>query len=295
MRSGMSRWFAGALLLCGTLGVSGCFGSGGPSATSGTAPPSADGTGITVKQIKDAGVLRVGTWLQYKPEMWRDRKSGAIKGFWIDMARKLGADLHVKVKFIDSDFDGLIPGLQAGKWDIVLAQMAITSERALAADFGKPWEAVGIVAVLPAKSQCVTVACLNASSKSIATEVGSVDQEVYKRYFPKAKEVANKQHNDGFLQVQSGRADAFLTDNISAKLWDTEHPGSVQIMDGGTTFLQAFPTGPAYPQGSDDFANWVNIWLEDQINNGTYEKLYRRDVGFAPALQALLTARGGYS
>ena len=72
--------------------------------------------GVTIDGIKKAGVLRVGTWLQYEPEMYKDLKTGEIKGFWIEMARKMAADLGVKLEIVDSDWDGLIPGLQAGKF-----------------------------------------------------------------------------------------------------------------------------------------------------------------------------------
>src|SRR5215471_422541 len=110
--------------------------------------------GVTIDAIKKAGVLRVGTWLQYEPEMYKDLKTGEIKGFWIELARKMATDLGVKLEIVDSDWDGLIPGLQAGKFEIVLAQMAITSKRALAVDFAKPWEAVGMAVVIAADSEC---------------------------------------------------------------------------------------------------------------------------------------------
>lgn len=265
---------------------------GNATAASGDdAAPAAQG--LTVKGIRDAGKLRVGTWLQYKPEMWKDEKTGEVKGFWIDLARKMGEDLDVEVEFIDSDWDGLIPGLQSGKWDIVLAQMAITAERALAVDFAKPWEAVGLVAVVPADSECSDVECLNQDGKVIADEVGSASQEIYKRMFSNAKELANKQHNDGFLQLETDRADAFLTDNISAFLWLEEHPGTVRIVPE-SGFLQPFPAGPALPQGSGDLARWVDIWIQDQINNGTYEQLYLKNIKQPVDLEALAIARGGY-
>ena len=256
----------------------------------------ADEGGVTIDGIKKAGVLRVGTWLQYEPEMYKDLKTGEIKGFWIELARKMAADLGVKVEIIDSDWDGLIPGLQAGKFEIVLAQMAITSKRALAVDFAKPWEAVGMAVVIAADSKCDTVECLNAADKTISTEIGSVNQEVKKNVFPNAKETANKGHNDGFLQVVSKRSDAFLTDNVSALAYAKEHPGTVKVVYGGTDkpFLQAFPAGPALPKGSLGFERWVDIWLQDQINNGTYHKLYLQEVGWEPALEELGRQRGWY-
>jgi polar amino acid transport system substrate-binding protein len=276
-------WVAAACIA-----LASAFASGGARA--------ADQTGVTIASIKSAGVLRVGTWLQYEPEMWKDLKTGEIKGFWVDMARKMADDLGVKVEFIDSDWDGLIPGLQAGKFDIVLAQMAITAKRALAVDFAKPWEAVGLSAVLPPDSTCDTIDCLNAADKTISTEIGSVNQEAKKALFPKAKEVANKGHNDGFLQVMSHRSDAFLTDNVSASAYLKAHPGAVKVGWDGVSkpFLEAFPGGPALPKGSLEFARWVDIWLQNQINNGTYRELYLKDIGWAPALNELMLQRGGY-
>jgi polar amino acid transport system substrate-binding protein len=252
--------------------------------------------GVTIEGIKKAGVLRVGSWLQYEPEMWKDLKTGEIKGFWMDMARKLAKDLGVEVQFIDSDWDGLIPGLQSGKFDIVLAQMAITSKRSLAVDFAKPWEAVGLSAVLPGDSTCNTVACLNSTDKTISTEIGSVDQEAKRAIFPDAKETANKSHNDGFLQVMSHRSDAFLTDSVSAASFLKAHPGEVKIAWDGKTqpFLQAFPAGPALPKGSGDFARYLDTWLQEQINNVSYLDLYRKDIGWDPAINELMLQRGGY-
>jgi len=255
-----------------------------------------DSGGVSIESIRKSGTLRVGTWLQYKPEMWKDLQTGEIKGFWVDLARKMADDLGVKVQFVDSDWDGLIPGLEAGKFDIVLAQMAITAKRALAVDFAKPWEAVGLAAVLPADSTCDTVACLNQPDKTISTEIGSVDQDVRKAVFPNAKEIANKGHNDGFLQVVSHRSDAFLTDNVSALAYVQEHPGMVKVAWTGVDkpFLQAFPGGPALPKGSLLFARWVDTWLQEQLNNGTYVRLYKQDIGWEPAINALLIQRGGY-
>jgi polar amino acid transport system substrate-binding protein len=293
MRAPRRRRFAISLVIAATASVlvvlSAFASSQGATAPSATA-------GVSIDSIKKAGVLRVGTWLQYKPEMWKDPKSGAIKGFWVDMAREMGKELGVRVQFVDSDWDGLIPGLQADKFDIILAQMAITAPRALAVDFGKPWEAVGIAAVLPAKNPCRTIQCLNQPGKTIATEVGSANQTVKKMLFPRAKEVANKQHNDGFLQVRSGRADAFLTDNISALSYLKEHPRSVTIGWDGVKqpFLRNFPAGPAYQKGSLDLVRWVDIWLQDKINDGTYRRLYVKNIGAAPALAELSIQRGWY-
>ena len=94
----------------------------------------------------------------------------------------------------------------------------------------------------------------------------------------------------------SHRSDAFLTDSVSAASFLKAHPGAVKVAWDGTTqpFLEAFPGGPALPKGSLDFARWVDTWLQEQINNGTYLDLYRKDIGWDPATKELMLQRGGY-
>ncbi len=48
------------------------------------------------------------------------------------------------------------------------------------------------------------------------------------------------------------------------------------------------------PKGSLLFARWVDTWLQEQINNGTYLDLYRKDIGWDPAIKELMLQRGGY-
>src|SRR5262245_26728182 len=64
--------------------------------------------------ILDRKELRVGTFLQYPPIMFKD-KNGEPQGFEVDMARDMGQALGVKATFVDSAWEGLLPGIQAGK------------------------------------------------------------------------------------------------------------------------------------------------------------------------------------
>jgi ABC-type amino acid transport substrate-binding protein len=165
----------------------------------------------------------------------------------------------------------------------------------IAAGF-EPDDDGGCVAVLPADSSCDTVDCLNQPDKTIATVIGTAAQEVIKSLFPKAQEMANRVNNDGFLQVRTRRSHAYLTDNITAQAYLKEHPGAVKIVWSGVDkpFLQAFPAAPALPKGSLHFARWLDIWFQEQIHNGTYERLYIQNIGWAPPLDVLLLQRGGY-
>src|SRR5579863_6785303 len=84
-------------------------------------------------QVLDRKELRVGMQLKYPPIMYRD-PSGTPKGFEVELAQTMCTTLQVKCNIVDLEFPALIPALEAGKIDIIVAQMAITPARATAVD-----------------------------------------------------------------------------------------------------------------------------------------------------------------
>ena len=76
----------------------------------------------------------------YEPYNLTD-PSGKIVGFEPDLAMDLCARMKVECKIIAQDWDGMIPGLQAGKFDVIMDGMSITDERKKSIDFTKPYSA----------------------------------------------------------------------------------------------------------------------------------------------------------
>lgn len=92
-----------------------------------------------LQQIKDAGVLVVGTCADYAPYEFHKKVNGEDKivGFDITMAEEIAKDLGVEVEYKDMDFDGLLGALDAGKVDIILAGMTPNEERKKSVDFSE--------------------------------------------------------------------------------------------------------------------------------------------------------------
>ena len=252
--------------------------------------------------ILDRKELRVGVFLQYPPIMFKD-KNGEPQGFEVDMARDMGQALGVKVTFVDSAWEGLLPGIQAGKFDVIIAQMAITAERGKVIHFAKPFEATGLVVVLSPKAPLTDASdvkavagYLNKADKKVVVQLGSVNEKGKKLYFPTAQTVTIQNLLDGYLQVSTGRADAYITDDVSALSYLKEHPGSCKVVLSGRKqpYLVNFPAGGGVPRGQFEFCHWVDIFVQNWIDSGDYKRTYLKDIGWEPPLESLQLLRGGF-
>ena len=99
------------------------------------------GLSLTGAAAKDWKTVVIGMEGAYEPYNMTDPK-GKIIGFEPDLAMDLCKRIHVECKIIAQDWDGMIPGLKAGKFDVIMDGMSITDERKKEIDFSDPYAAV---------------------------------------------------------------------------------------------------------------------------------------------------------
>ena len=99
-----------------------------------------------IEEIKKRGSLRVGM-ATFVPWAMRD-KNGDLIGFEIDVAKKVAADMEVEAEFVPTAWDGIIPALLAGKFDVIIGGMSITPARNLTVNFTAPYahSSLGVMA-----------------------------------------------------------------------------------------------------------------------------------------------------
>ena len=89
------------------------------------------------EKVQSEGVLRVGAAVA-APHAIRDPKTGEWSGVAIDVLRKFAEGMDVKLKVVDTTWDNIIAGMQAGKWEIAVA-LNRTLRRALAINYSEPY------------------------------------------------------------------------------------------------------------------------------------------------------------
>ena len=119
--------------LAGTTGLlAACSGGNGSSAGS------TQSASNLLESIKSAGKIRIGVEGTYRPYTYHDA-SGKLAGFEYDIAETLAKDLGVTAEYIETPWDSLIAGVDAGRYDIVLNNVAPTEERKKKYDFSVPY------------------------------------------------------------------------------------------------------------------------------------------------------------
>ncbi|MFC3884140.1 transporter substrate-binding domain-containing protein [Bacillus songklensis] len=163
-------------------------------------------------------VLTMGTSADYPPFEYIDTAKGdEIIGFDADLAKAITKELGYEVKIVDMDFNGLIPAIQAGKVDFVMAGMTPTPEREKSVDFSEPYYITKNLIVIKKDSGIKTVEDLK--GKTVGVQVGTIQEE-------KANEikktvdmkVENRNRIPEIIQeMNSNRFDAAIIEDVVAK------------------------------------------------------------------------------
>jgi len=245
------------------------------ASTSSTSAASDSGPSTGLKPI-NSGKLTVGMNLQFKPEMYLD--NGQPAGYDVDLLKKLVPDLGVALNIQNLDFNGLIPGLQSKKFDMVSVGLSPTPERKKVVDFTRAYVPYALVLGVPTKdaSSITSVDAVNASGKTVTALQGSTGEQLAKKLFPKAKVKGFPDQNAAFLEVATGRADAIVVEDYLLAQFQASNAGKLEKAAIAKPLDVQYGSW-AVPKGNDDFVKYLDTWLCKAQTDGTLEELYKKD------------------
>ena len=151
--------------------------------------------------------------LQFKPQMYLDSK-GKPAGYDVVLLKALAKQWGVKLDIKNLDFNGLIPGLVAKKFDMVSVGLSATPERKKSISFSRAYVPYAqILAAAKSDTTPATVAAWNTSDKTITSLQGSTAEQLVKKTFPNATSSSFPDQNAAFLEVATGRANGIVVEN----------------------------------------------------------------------------------
>lgn len=210
------------------------------------------------KILKD-GVLRVGVSL-FTPWVLKN-KNGELTGFEIDVAKKLSKDMGVTPKFIAYDWEKLIPALNDGKIDIIIAGMAITPKRALKVNFSLPYatSGIGLATNTEATKNIKSVEELNRKSIKIAVISKTVSEDLARQVFDKASISVFQGSKEAEDAIIAGKVHAYMESEPLPNFIALGHPEKVDIPLSEPLLITK--AGFVINKGDADFLSFLNSWV----------------------------------
>lgn len=224
----------------------------------------------TVQEIIQRGELRVAVQTQGAPFSFID-KNGERTGSSVEFCKLMAQEMGVKIKFLDYDWDGLIPALLSKKADVLAADMTANLKRALMVSFTDPFYYTGSVIFTKTDSPFKTLEDCNKPEVTVAVLLGATGEADAKRFLPYAKIKSYKGGGPLLINaVLSGHADIGLNDDSAVTGQMTEFPpGSIRILPGK---LSKQPLAFAVRPDDTHLLQWINLFFAWIREDGRYDQ-----------------------
>ena len=224
-----------------------------------------------IETIKKRGALKVGM-STFVPWAMRD-KNGELVGFEIDVAKKVAADMDVDVEFVPTSWDGIIPALIAGKFDVIIGGMSVRPQRNLTINFTIPYahSGMGIAANKAMAADMKWPDDYDSADVTFSCRRGATSCSDVDRLFPKATVRKFDDDVQAFQEVLNGNAHAVLSSYPKPVEWASGNPEHIFLptTDNLSQGDEAFGLRKGDPDALNFFSNWIlvnttNRWLAER-------------------------------
>jgi polar amino acid transport system substrate-binding protein len=227
------------------------------------------GESPTIDKIRKNGKLRAGVAIA-APWLLQDPNTGEYFGPAIEITKRIAELLNVEVEYVPSNWDVIIAGIQADKFDIAVAPLFATPQRKEVVDFVTYTVAGTCYAVLKENAKVNSLDDLNNPDVKIITFTGTGTEQGIKAKYPKATIVSVSPPPGAQIAIEDvlvGRVDVAPFDSPLAVVIAKKYP-QVKIIPGGPEDCInnpdiPFPIGMAFQKGDTKMAEFLQIVVND--------------------------------
>ena len=261
------RGFLSAVAGVAALGLTGCGGNDGGDAPAGSAG-SADAGGDLLSQIRDRGEMVFATEGTWSPWTFHN-EDGDLTGYDIEVARAIAAELGVEASFAEGEWDGLLAGLDSGRYDTMANGVSVTPEREEKYAFTESYAYNRIVVITTGGSDIASMEDLD--GRTTANTLGSSYATLAESHG--ATNPGVDDFNQTIQLLEQGRIDATLNDEVVFYDYMAQHPDA----DLKIAAENDEPTHVAFPlrreEATEGLLDAVNAAIETLRGDGTLAEL----------------------
>ena len=259
-----------AAVIAAVMGMSGCSKEEPAQAQT----QAASGAQDLMEQIRAKGEIVIATEGTWSPWTFHD-KEGKLTGYDIEVGRLIAQKLGVKPQFVEGKWDGLLAGISAGRYDIMINGVDMTPERQKAYRFTEPYAYNRTVVKVTAQNNSIK-SMQDLKGKVTANTISSTYAEIAEKYGAKVDGVDDL--NQTFELLLSGRIDATLNAEVVYYDYMKVHPQAaikIAAIDEQVTSVGI----PLKKEGTEKLQTELNKILSDLRNSGELTKLSNQFFG----------------
>ena len=230
------------------------------------------GKGTSLKDIQKAGKLVIATSPDFPPfeSLGAD---GSVEGIEIDLLNIICDKLGVELAIEQMDFDSVLPGVQAGKFDVGVSGITVTEQRQKNVLFTDPYCLAAQAIVVTADSPITCKADLE--GKTVSVQTGTTAESFCNENGYKVSSF--QANNDAQSAVVQGKVDAWVIDDLTAadmvKTYNAENDKKLVVLEEPMT---TEPYALAMAFGSEDTVKKVNEILNKLLSDGTVAAIFEK-------------------
>ena len=232
--------------------------------------------GKDLQRILAAGVLRVGTTLDYPPF-----SSGTLDqpgGIDITLAKRLGDSLGVPVQFVQTSWPTLTQDFTARAFDLALSGVSITPSRTALGAFSAPYHIGGKTPI----GRCLDqdrfkdFATIDQPETRAVFNPGGTNEQFARQHMQHAQIITYPDNRFIFQELMAGRADVMFTDEIEVALKTQQHRPLCALMPGQRLTYQE---KAIWLHKDDALKQYIDDWLQTIIADGSLKALFDDALG----------------
>lgn len=227
-----------------------------------------------VNSAQHVGTLRVGVSPNAPPLAFK--RNGQLQGLEIDLATQLGTYLGKEVKFVQLNWDNLLPSLEQGKIDIIMSGMTMTPKRAYRIAFSKPYFRSGQILLVrrdQANRFSTGIFSLMGNKPEIGVIEGTTGDFFITKTINKPRLTRFNTSESAVKALVGGKVDAVVHDAPILCYYAAQNEeNTTPILQMATKEFLAWGINKSNP----DLLSKVNVFIEQQAANGTLKATTKR-------------------